>query len=290
MTVDDRESKMVIEDGKSKVEAEEINPQSSNIKEPSSTVKHPSSKKKRPGKARGRGKKYQEAVKLVDRTQKYSLEEAIKLAKQVSYSTFPGTLEAHINTSTKNIRGLVSLPHLSGRSLTILAFGPSTSLRVNKDAPEFEGIIWGSEETIANIEKGPSAHSTDAQGRTEPGRSTASSGLKFDVLVTTPEWMPKLAKVAKILGPRGLMPNPKNGTITENLEKTITDLKGGKIEYKSEPNGQVIHLTIGKTTQDVEEIAANIRVLYGVIGKSKVKKITLSPTMGPGVKIDLKSI
>lgn len=226
----------------------------------------PDKQKKKIGSKKIRSKKYQEKTKLVDPAQKYNLEEAVKLAQSASYSKFEGTLEAHINTAVKNIRGLVSLPHLSGKTLTVLAFG--------KGGKVAGADIEGTEETISEIEKGPSA----------------SSGLKFDVLVTTPEWMPKLAKVAKILGPRGLMPNPKNGTITENLSKTITDLKGGKIEYKTESNRQVIHLPIGKTTQASEEIIANVKVLYQTIGKSKIKKITLSPTMGPGVKVNLTSI
>lgn len=217
--------------------------------------------KKAAAKAKVRGKKYQEALKTVDRTQFYSLLEAIKLAQQAGYSKFPGTLEAHINTLAKNLRGLASLPHMSGKKLTILAFG--------KGADNSGADIVGTEETIAEIDKGK---------------------VNFDVVVTTPEWMPKLAKVARILGPRGLMPNPKSGTITDNLAKVITDLKQGKTEYKTEPNGQVIHLAIGKTNQPVEEVAANIKVLTNTVGKSRIKKVTLASTMGPGVKVNLSSI
>lgn len=218
-------------------------------------------KSKKPGKARGRGKKYREAVKLVDRVQKYSLEEAIKLSQQASYSKFTGTLEAHINTAAKNMRGLTSMPYLSGKKLTILAFGAG--------AKEAGADIEGTEETINEIDKGK---------------------INFDVLITTPAWMPKLAKVARILGPRSLMPNPKSGTITENLEKTITELRTGKVEYKTEPNGQVIHLAIGKADQAPDEVAANIKALYNTLGKSRVKQITLTSTMGPGVKVNLSSI
>ncbi len=218
-------------------------------------------KSKKPGKARGRGKKHQEAVKLIDRDQRYPLEEGIKLAQQASYSKFTGTLEAHINTSVKNLRGLTSMPYLSGKSLKILAFG--------QGGKEAGADIEGTDEVISEIDKGK---------------------INFDVLVTTPQWMPKLAKVARILGPRSLMPNPKNGTITDNLEKTITELRAGKVEYKTEPNGQVIHIVIGKADQASEEVAANIKALYNTLGKSRVKKLTLAPTMGPGVKVDLRSI
>lgn len=224
-------------------------------------VEKKAKKSKKPGKARGRSKKHQEAVKLVDRSQKYSLPEAIKLAQETSYSKFTGTLEAHINTSAKNLRGLTSMPYLSGKSLRILAFG--------KGAKEAGADIEGSDEAIADIDKGK---------------------INFDVVVTTPEWMPKLAKVARILGPRSLMPNPKSGTITQNLEKTVAELRTGKVEYKTEPNGQVVHLSIGKVDQAPEEVSANIKALYNTLGKSKVRKITLAATMGPGVKIDLKSI
>lgn len=173
-------------------------------KKPSPTVNRQSSKKTR-------GQKYQQARELVDPGKAYPLKEAVELAQKVSYSKFTGTLEIHLNTNAKNLRGLVTLPFMAGKKMTVL-------------------------------------------------------------------------------GPKGLMPNPKNGTITENLTKAVADLKGGKTEYKSEPNGQVVHLAVGKTNQPAEEITANIKALYNVIGRSKVKKITLAPSMGPGVKIDLSSI
>lgn len=236
----------------------------------------PAKKSKKPGKQKKmRSKKYQEVLEKVDRAQKYSLIEAIKLAQSTSYSKFPGTLEAHFNTNVKNIRGLVTLPHFAGKKLVILAFG--------KDADKSGADLIGTEEAIVDIEKGPS---TSLRVNTE----NKVTLLDIDIIVTSPEWMPKLARVAKILGPRGLMPNPKNGTITENLTKTITELQAGKIEYKTESNGEVIHLPVGKVSQDPEEIAANIRALYQVIGKSKVSKITLASTMGIGVKVNLTSI
>lgn len=205
--------------------------------------------------------KYQEAASQVEKNRAYSIKEAIELAQKTSYSKFPGTIELHMNMSAKNIRGLVTLPFVSGKSLTVLAFG--------KGATEAGADLVGSDETIAEIEKGK---------------------INFDVVVTTPEWMPKLARIARILGPKGLMPNPKSGTITENLSRAVTDLKGGKTEYRTEAGGQVIHLSVGKVDQSVDGIAANIKALYIIVGKSKVKKATLAPTMGPGVKINLASI
>ncbi|MBI2329890.1 50S ribosomal protein L1 [Candidatus Daviesbacteria bacterium] len=206
--------------------------------------------KKKPGKAKPRSKKYQEIAKDLDRTKAYPLSEAVDLVKKLSYSKFNATLEAHINTAQTGIRGLVSLPFATGRNLRILSFE-------------------GSDETIEEINKGK---------------------VDFDLVVTTPQWMPKLAKVARILGPRGLMPNPKNGTITEDLKKAVESFQAGKTEYKTEPKAPVIHIAMGKLNQPTEELAANIKMLIQTLGKTRIKKVTLAPTMGPGVKIDLSSL
>ena len=114
--------------------------------------------------------------------------------------------------------------------------------------------------------------------------------VNFDLLVTTPDWMPKLAKIARILGPRGLMPNPKSGTITQDLKKAVEGFQSGKTEYKTEAKAPVIHLALGKLTQPTEELSANIKTLLQTLGKTRVKKVSLSPTMGPSVKLDLSSI
>ncbi len=215
------------------------------------------------GKTKPRSKKYLQAREAaeVDSTEKYKAVEAVEKAQKGSYTKFPGTVEAHINTAMKNVRGLASLPFATGRQLRVLAFG--------KGAEESGADVIGTEETIEEIVKGK---------------------FNFDVLVTTPEWMPKLAKAAKVLGPRGLMPNPKSGTITDDLKKTVVDIQSGKVEYKTEPNGMVIHIAIGKVDQPAEEIVSNIKALYQTIGKSRIRKITLAATMGPGVKIDLSSL
>ncbi|MBI4040006.1 50S ribosomal protein L1 [Candidatus Daviesbacteria bacterium] len=220
------------------------------------------------GKAKPRSKKYQQATESVDPTQKYSLKEAIDLAKRGSYTKFDGTLELHINTKQANLRGLVLLPHASGKKLTILAFGPSASSGLGKELLADE-VNLGDEKTLEEIEKGK---------------------IDFDILITTPEWMPKLAKVAKVLGPRGLMPSPKNGTITEDLKKAVLELQAGKTEYKTEAKAPVIHISVGKVSQPESEISENIKAIYNVLGKSRVNKITIAPSMGPGVKIDPASL
>lgn len=213
-------------------------------------IEEPVKKAVKPGKAKPRSKKYQEIVKDLDRNKAYPLHEAIDTVKKLSYTKFPATLEAHINTAQTGIRGLVSLPFAAGKKLRILAFE-------------------GSDEVIEEINKGK---------------------VDFDLVVTTPQYMPKLAKVARILGPRGLMPNPKNGTITDDIKKAVEGFQAGKTEYKTEPKAPVIHLALGKLNQPNEELMANIKTLLQTLGKTKVKQVRLAPTMGPSVKLDLTSI
>lgn len=205
---------------------------------------------------RKKSQKYLKAAELVDKANAYPLNEAIELVKQVSYSKFEGTIEIHLLSSAKNSHGLVTLPYMAGKKVHILAFG--------KGADESGADTVGTDETIKELEKGR---------------------ISCDVIVTTPEWMPRLARLARILGPRGLMPNPKNGTITDDLKKAVEELQSGKTEYKAEKDGKSIHLSIGKTNQPTEEITDNVKALCNAIGKSRVKKITLAPTMGPGVKV-----
>ena len=217
-------------------------------------------KVQKPGKAKPRSKKYQELVKDLDRSKTYPIPEAVDMVKKLSYAKFNATIEAHVNTVASGIRGLVSLPYASGKKLRILAFG--------KGADSAGADIVGTDSTLEEIEKGK---------------------INFDLVITTPDWMPKLAKVAKVLGPRGLMPNPKNGTITEDLKKAVEGFQSGKTEYKTEPKAPVIHLGLGKLDQPTEELSANIKILLQTVGKTRIKKVTLSPTMGPSVKVDLAS-
>ncbi|OGE24974.1 hypothetical protein A3C26_00425 [Candidatus Daviesbacteria bacterium RIFCSPHIGHO2_02_FULL_39_12] len=219
-------------------------------------------------KSKPRSKKYQELVKDLDKSKTYPLNEAVETAKKLSYTKFTGTLEAHINTYNTGIRGLVSFPFALGKKLHILVFGANTS-KESELTFKVNGVTLGDDAAIEEINKGK---------------------INFDLVITTPEWMPKLAKVAKNLGPRGLMPNPKSGTITTDLKKAVESFQAGKTEYKTEPKAKVMHLALGKLDQSTEELSANIKALLQVLGKTRVKKITLSPTMGPGVKVDLASI
>lgn len=213
------------------------------------------------GKAKYRSVKYKEASEKVEKSKRYSVSEAFDLAKQSSYSKFDGSLEIHLATNSKNIRGLVSLPFASGKKLKILAFG--------KGAEQSGADIVGDDEKLNEIIRGITG---------------------FDVIVTTAEWMPKLARAAKVLGPRGLMPSPKNGTITNDLKKAVDEIQSGKVEYKTEKGGQAIHITLGKVSQNTDEVVQNTKILFNAIGKTRIKKAVIAPTMGMGVKIDLASI
>lgn len=217
----------------------------------------------KPGKTKYRSKKYLQKIEevAIDKTKNYSITEAIELAKKASYTEFEGTLEAHINTISTGIRGLVTMPFASGKKLTIVAFG--------KDADKAGADIIGDEALIEQIGKGK---------------------INFDLVVTSPDWMPKLAKVAKNLGPRGLMPNPKNGTITDNLKKAVEGFQAGKTEYKTEGKAPIIHISLGKINQPTEELIANIKALTQIVGKTRIKKVTLAPTMGPSVKVSINSL
>lgn len=213
------------------------------------------------GKAKYRSAKYKKAAEEVEKSKKYPITEAVEEAKKSSYSKFDGSLELHLGTNSKNIRGLVSLPFTSGKKLKVLAFG--------KGAEESGADIVGDDAKLNEIIRGVTG---------------------FDVIVTTAEWMPKLARAAKVLGPRGLMPSPKNGTITENLKKAVEEIQSGKVEYKTQKDSQVIHLTIGKVSQNTDEVVQNTKILFNAIGKTKVKKAVIAPSMGLGIKVDTSSI
>lgn len=216
----------------------------------------------KPGKrTKIRSKKYQESSEKVHRADAYGVDEAINLAKEVSYAKFGGSLEIHINTSAKSVRGLVSLPFASGKTLRVVAFG--------KGAEESGADQIGDDDKLKEIEKGK---------------------IDFDVLIADPTWMPKLARAAKVLGPKGLMPNPKNGTVTTDLKKAVAEVQSGKVEYKTESKANVIHLSLGKISQPNEELIQNTRTLLLTIGKTKIKKAVIAPTMGIGIKLDLSSL
>jgi len=223
------------------------------------------------------GKKYRAMLEKLDKNKVYALEEAVKFVKENKISKFDESVEVHVKTgidpkkSDQNIRGTVSLPHGTGKSKKIVVI-TSTSQDIAKKAG---ADIVGGEEMIEKIKS---------------GKIFEKGG--FDILVATPEMMPKLAPVAKILGPKGLMPNPKTDTVTTKVKETIEALKKGKAAYKNDNSGN-IHQSVGKVSFEDSKLIENIKAFIESIEKAKpaglkgklIKNISICSTMGAGLKI-----
>ena len=222
-----------------------------------------------------RGKKYVEAAKAVDRTNLYDTDEAIALAKKVAVAKFDETIEVHIRTgcdgrhADQQIRGAVVLPHGTGKTVRVLVFAKNAKADEAKAAgAEFVGA----EELVPKIQGG---------------------WFDFDVVVATPDMMGVVGRLGRVLGPKGLMPNPKAGTVTMDVTKAVQDIKAGKIEYRLDKTN-IIHVPIGKASFTEEQLAENFQTLMGAINKAKpstlkgqyLRSVTVAPTMGPGVKIN----
>ena len=222
------------------------------------------------------GKKYLEAAKLIDTAKSYPIEEAIELVKKVSYTKFDETMELvfRLNVDPRHadqqLRGAIVLPNGTGKSKKVLVItqGPKVAEAQNAGAD-----IVGGKEILEDIKKG---------------------WFDFDVIVATPDMMGELGKLGKILGPKGLMPNPKSGTVTPDVAKAVTEAKAGKIEYRLDKTN-IIHCPIGKVSFGAQKLQENLDALMGAIIKAKpaatkgqyVKSCTLATTMGPGVKINV---
>lgn len=224
-----------------------------------------------------RSKRYLRKKSLIDSKKSYSLEEAVELAKKTSPARFNASIEMHVRLgidpqkSEQQVRGMLVLPYSLGSEKKIAAFVESEK---EKEAKEAGADFVGGEELINEISQ--------------------SGKINFDLAVATPGMMPKLAKIAKILGPKGVMPNPKDGTVTNELTKTIADLKKGKIIFKNDKGGNV-HVVIGKVNQETQEILANARAFLDALKKSKpsssrgvfLKNVVLTTTMGPAIKVNV---
>ena len=222
------------------------------------------------------GKKYTEAAKLVDRATLYDTADAIALVKKTATAKFDETVEVHIRTgcdgrhAEQQIRGAVVLPHGTGKTVKVLVFAKGD--KVNE--AEAAGADYvGGDELIPKIQN--------------------EGWLDFDVVVATPDMMGVVGRLGKVLGPKGLMPNPKAGTVTMDVTKAINDIKAGKIEYRLDKSN-IIHCPIGKASFSEEQLKDNYNALIEAILKAKpsalkgqyLKSVTLSTTMGPGVKIN----
>jgi large subunit ribosomal protein L1 len=202
-------------------------------------------------KTKPRSKKYQAIASLVDKKKQYSLTEALALLPKLTLSSFDETVELHLNMTEQGISGNVVLPHGTGKKTRIAIINAAADPK-------------HADELIKNIENGK---------------------FDFDVLIATPDSMPKLAKVAKFLGPRGLMPNPKNGTVTAKPEEKAKQLASGQISFKTEAKFPVIHMSVGKISFGAQKLAENINQVLSVLPKNKIKSITLKSTMSPGINL-----
>ena len=221
------------------------------------------------------GKKYLEAAKLIDKTQQYEAADAIALVKKSATAKFDETVEVHIRTgcdsrhADQQIRGAVVLPNGTGKTVKVLVFAKGTKL----DEAQAAGADYvGGEELIPKIQN--------------------EGWLDFDVVVATPDMMGVVGRLGKVLGPKGLMPNPKAGTVTMDVTKAVNDIKAGKIEYRLD-KANIIHVPVGKASFTEEQLEQNFNALMDAITKAKpssvkgqyLKSITLATTMGPGVKV-----
>ena len=223
-----------------------------------------------------RGKKYVEAAKLIDRATLYSAEEAVALVKKASTAKFDETIEAHIRTgcdgrhADQQIRGAVVLPHGTGKTVRILVFAKNAKA---EEALAAGADYVGAEDLIPRIQN--------------------EGWFEFDVVVATPDMMGVVGRLGRVLGPKGLMPNPKAGTVTMDVTKAIKDIKAGKIEYRLDKTN-IIHVPIGKASFTEEQLTDNFQTLMGAIIKARpaavkgqfLKSVTVTPTMGPGVKVN----
>ena len=223
-----------------------------------------------------RGKKYQDAVKAFDKKEQYDVADAISIVKKNATAKFDETIELHLRTgcdgrhAEQQIRGAVVLPHGTGKTVKVLVFAKGTKV----DEAQAAGADFvGGEELIPKIQN--------------------EGWLDFDVVVATPDMMGVVGRLGRVLGPKGLMPNPKAGTVTMDVAKAIKEIKAGKIEYRLDKSN-IIHVPVGKVSFTEEQLADNFQALMGAVIKARpstlkgtfLKSVTMASTMGPGVKLN----
>lgn len=226
-----------------------------------------------------RGKKYEEAIKLVDRTKAYSAEEAVQLVKKTNTTKFDATVEVAFRLGVdpkkadQQIRGAVVLPNGTGKTRRVLVFAKGEK---TKEAEAAGADYVGDSDYINKINQG---------------------WFEFDVIVATPDMMGEVGKLGRTLGPKGLMPNPKTGTVTFDVEKAVKEIKAGKVEYRVDKAGN-IHVPIGKVSFENDKLVENFTTIFETMMKVKpaaakgtyMKNVTVTSTMGPGVKVDPSAI
>ena len=223
-----------------------------------------------------RGKKYTEAAKMIDRAAQYDVAEAVSLVKKTAVAKFDETVEAHVRLGVdgrhadQQVRGAVVLPHGTGKTVRVLVFAKGDKAT---EAEAAGADFVGAEELIPRIQN--------------------EGWFDFDVVVTTPDMMGVVGRLGRVLGPKGLMPNPKAGTVTMDVTKAVNDIKAGKIEYRLD-KANIIHCPVGKASFTEEQLTENFNTLMDAIIKAKpasakgtyMKSVTITSTMGPGVKVN----
>ena len=226
-----------------------------------------------------RGKKYQEAAKLVDHNKKYSLQEAVELVKKTSTVKFDATVEVAFKLNIdprkadQNLRGAVSLPNGTGKTIRVLV--------IAKGAKAKEGLDAGA----------------DYAGDVEYLEKIKNGWFEFDMIIATPDMMGELGKLGRVLGPKGLMPNPKTGTVTMNIESTVKEFKAGKVEYRTDKVGN-IQAPVGKVSFTEQALSENIQAIYRQLMRIKPQTVkgayvlsaNVTSTMGPGIKLDAATL
>ena len=223
-----------------------------------------------------KGKRYVESAKLVDRTNLYDVEEAVSIIKKTANAKFDETIEAHIKLGVdgrhadQQVRGAVVLPHGTGKKVKVLVFAKGDKI---EEAQAAGADYVGGQELVPKIQN--------------------EGWLDFDVVVATPDMMGVVGRLGRVLGPKGLMPNPKAGTVTMDVTKAVNDIKAGKIEYRLDKTN-IIHVPVGKASFTEEQLADNFHTLMGAIVKAKpaaakgqyLRSVTITSTMGPGIKLN----
>ena len=229
--------------------------------------------------AKNRGKKYQDALKKVDSKKKYAVNDAVQLVKDIDFANFDSTVEVafKLNVDTKQadqqLRGAVVLPNGTGKDQTVIVFAKGDNAKAAKDA------------------------GADFVGDTDLADKIQDGWLDFDVAIATPDMMAQVGRLGRILGPKGLMPNPKTGTVTMDVKKAVTDAKSGQVTYRTDRDGNV-HVPVGKVSFDAKALNENFMAIYEVIAKARpaavkgtyIKHLSVASTFGPSVTIDVNTL
>jgi large subunit ribosomal protein L1 len=232
-----------------KAKSEDVTPMEETAVEAETTEEVQEKKSSKEKKSHTRSKNYTAKASLVEKNKLYPLSEAVSLVKQTSFSKFDGTVELHVNLNAQSLGDKKDM-----RGSVTLPHGTGKEVKV----------VIADDAVIAEIESGK---------------------INFDILVAHPTMMAKLAKVARVLGPKGLMPNPKNGTVSPDPDKRAKELSQGQVNFKTEPDQPIVHISVGKVSFEDKKLSENVKAVFGAIGTSKIAKATLTATMGPGVKL-----